>query len=202
LNQLLALQSQKLKNPLFSKVKGFDPSKVSYGQGIGTGVKMAGASQKSPADPTQQNATGNIAGAVGNFVEPTMQILGAKQADNITGGEKAFSQATSLAFNEAVKTGNPIAIGITGGLKAVDLANRYLGSTAKLQGTMGLDTGGYSFNLNSGAGKKQTVLGTIGGETRRINSLTKRYDQANTQAGQSSYLNKRNLIGAQNATNT
>jgi hypothetical protein len=129
-------------------------------------------------------------------------MLGAKQADNITGGEKAFSQATSLAFNEAVKTGNPIAIGITGGLKSIDLANRYLGSTAKLQGTIGLDTGGYSFNLNSEAGKKQTLLGTIGGETRRINSLTKRYDKANTQAGQSSYLNKKNLIGAQNTTNT
>lgn len=127
-----------------------------------------------------------------------IQSLGGKEADNISGGEQLFSTGTDIAFKTAMKTGNPLAIGITGALKGLDLVNKYAGPTAKKQGTIGLDTGGYNFALNAQAGKKNTVFSMFGKKTTKINNLTKRYDRQNLLAGNANYKDQANQLTAQN----
>lgn len=198
-----SLNLAQLTNPLSVKATKFDPTKITT-SALNNQISKSSITSSLPSklNSSLSSSTQDIIGTVGNSIEPIAQIAGAKQADNISAGEQAFSQGTSLAFNTALKTGNPIAIGITGGLKALDLTNRYFGSTAKQQGTLGLDTGGYSFNLNPEAGDKQTLLGTIFGQTKKINHLTQISDRSNLKAGQSTYQNKRKLIGAQNTVST
>jgi hypothetical protein len=120
--------------------------------GIG-GVKGIGAFAKKNAE---------VLGAAPDIIETGLKLGGAKEADTASGGEQLFSQATSAAFKGALKTGNPLAIGITGALKGLDMLNRYAGSTAKEQGTIGIDTTGYTTQLSPNAGAKQTLLGSIG----------------------------------------
>jgi len=103
-----------------------------------------------------------VVGEIPAAVETGMKMLGANEADTASGGEKVFQQATTVAFKGALKTGNPLAIGITGALKGLDMLNRYAGSTAEKQGTTGIDTGAYTTQISQGAGKKQTLLGSIG----------------------------------------
>ncbi len=83
-------------------------------------------------------------------------------------------------------------------LTGLTALNKYAGTTAKEQGTKGLDTGGYAFQLNANAGKKQTLLGTWGGKTKAADNLTVQQDRQNLLAGNTSYQNKQNLLSAQN----
>lgn len=108
----------------------------------------------------QKNA--EILGETPAIVETGMKLAGSKEADTASGGEKLFQQATTTAFKGALKTGNPLLIAGTGIAKGLDILNRYAGSTAKKQGTVGIDTGAYTTQINPNAGAKQTVLGSIG----------------------------------------
>lgn len=137
---------------------------------------------------------GNIANSA---IDTGLNLVG-KQADDISGGEQAFSKGTDLALNFALKSGNPYVIAGAGVLKGLDYLNRFGGTTAKKQGTIGLDTGAYNFNLNSKAGKKQTLFGTWGGKTKQINKLTGYDDRQNLLAGNATFQNNQNILSAQN----
>lgn len=145
-----------------------------------------------------------IVGEAPAAIEAGMKMLGAKEADTASGGEKVFQQATTAAFKGALKTGNPLAIGITGALKGLDMLNRYAGSTADKQGTVGIDTGAYTTQISQNAGAKQTVLGSIGwrgkksSKTAAFNKQTAKADRSNILASNSAYDNKQNQLAAQN----
>ena len=147
--------------------------------------------------PSFNMSTSDIGNLANSALNAGLNAFG-KQADNISGGEQVFSKGTDLAFNAALKTGNPYAIGAAAVLKGVDYLNRFAGTTAKKQGTIGLDTGGYNFQLNTQAGKKNTLFGTIGGKTKRANMLTAYDDKQNLAAGNATYTNKQNIQAAQN----
>lgn len=164
----------------------------------------------------------DLLGAAPEIVESGLKIFGGKEATTASKGESMFQQVTTNAFKGALKTGNPIAIGITGALKGLDLLNRYAGSTAKEQGTAGIDTGAYTTQLSPDAGKKTTLVGTygkalLGGATGmllkntkfgkkflgnskldNINAMTAKTDKANLLASRSAYNNKQNQLAAQN----
>ena len=165
-----------------------------------------------------------IVGEAPAAIESGIKMLGGKEADSITGGGKVFQQLTTTAFKGALKTGNPVAIAATGALKALDMLNRYAGSTAESQKTLGIDTGAYTTQLNPDAGKKQTLVGTYGkallgggigmalkntkfgknkfGKSKLdyINAKTERTDRANLLASGATYDNKQNQLAAQNTT--
>lgn len=142
-------------------------------------------------------SAGNIGGIANTAIDLGLKTFG-KEADTISGGEQVFSKGTDMAFNMALKTGNPYAIAGAGVLKGLDYLNRFAGSTSKKQGTIGLDTGGYNFQMNAQAGKKNTLLGTIGGKTKNQNKLTSYTDKQNLLAGSAAYDNKQNLMASNN----
>ena len=145
---------------------------------------------------------GNIAGVasmVTPMVDPAIQLLGGKEADNISGGEQLFSKGTDMAFDLAMKTGNPWLMGGAALLKGADWLNRYGGKENKKQGTVGLNTGAYAFNLNPNAGQKQTLLGTWTGNVKNADKLTNYYDKMNLLGGNAAYSNKQNLLAASNS---
>ena len=145
-----------------------------------------------------------IVGEAPAAIEAGIKMFGGQEAETATGAEKVFQSATTGAFKTALQTGNPLAIAITGGLKGLDMLNRYAGSTAESQKTTGIDTGGYATQLSPNAGKKQTLLGSIGwrgkgtSKTANINKQTARADRSNILASQGAYQGKQNLLAAQN----
>jgi len=149
-------------------------------------------------------ANADLVGAAPDLIESGLKLGGVKEADTASGGEKVFQQATTAAFKGALKTGNPIAIGVTGALKGLDMLNRYAGSTAQKQGTVGIDTGGYTTQISQNAGAKQTVLGSIGwggkksSKTAAFNKQTQTADRSNLLASRAAYGNQQNQIAAQN----
>ena len=151
----------------------------------------------STGTPSFNMSTSDIGNLANSALNAGLNAFG-KQADNISGGEQVFSKGTDLAFNAALKTGNPYAIAGASVLKGLDYLNRFAGTTAKKQGTIGLDTGGYNFQLNSQAGKKNTLFGTIGGKTKRTNKLIAYSDKQNLMAGNAAYTNNQNIQAAQN----
>lgn len=144
------------------------------------------------------NVTG-IASAALPLVDPVVQALGAKKADNISGGEQAFSQGTDLALNMALKTGNPWLIGGAAVLKGADWLNQYAGATNEKQGTLGLNTGPRQSYINTNAGKKETLFGTWMGKSKNANRLTNYYNKMNLVSGQSAYENQRSQLAAVNS---
>lgn len=133
--------------------------------------------------------------------EAAIKFLGGKEADNISGGEQLFSKGTDLAFKTAIKSGNPIAIGVTGALKGVDWLNRFAGDTAKTQQTKDLSLTGYNTQISPGAGKKNTLIGSwFGHKTSNANKLTNYADQQNILAGVASGVGRQDLLMAANST--
>jgi len=182
-----ALTADPVSSAVKEEGKGFF-AKLGGAKGIGAfGKKNAQAIGEAPA-----------------AIEAGMKLIGAKEATTASGGEQLFSQATSAAFKGALKTGNPIAIGVTGALKGLDMLNRYAGSTAEKQGTIGIDTGAYTTQISQNAGAKQTLLGSIGwrgkksSKTATFNKQTKAADRSNLLASRSAYGNKQNQIAAEN----
>ena len=148
---------------------------------------------------------GDITGYIhmgSQLVDPILKVAGAKEADNISGGEELFSGVAQSGIGYdpklAAATGG-ISVAVQAGLQGLDWLNRYAGKTAKQQGTIGLDTGAYAFNLNNSAGKKQTLLGTWRGKVKNANRLTNYYDQLNLKAGQANYLNSQNQLASMNS---
>lgn len=142
---------------------------------------------------------GDLLGAVStaaSMVDPVLQSFGVKKADNISGGEQIFDSISQIGLD-------PKLLAATGGLSAIpaalSLVNNFAGKENKKQGTVGMDTGAYAFNLNPDAGKKQTLLGTWGGKADKSNKLTSYYDKMNLSAGASAYSNKQNLLSATNS---
>ncbi len=154
----------------------------------------AKAAQRAATSSNMQNF---VAPAVG-LIDPAIQLLGGKQADNISGGEQLFSNGTDLALDLAMKSGNVGLMVGAGALKGLDYLNRYAGAKTEEQGTKGLDTGAYTSQLNPNAGKKHTLLGTWAGKVKKSNYLTKSYDKTNLLAGNAAYQNKQNMLSAQN----
>ena len=66
---------------------------------------------------------GSIVGVVDQGIDTTLNLVG-KQADDISGGEQAYSKLTSGALDMALKTGNPYLMAGAGVLKGLDYLNR------------------------------------------------------------------------------
>ena len=143
--------------------------------------------------------TKNLLGTTPDITQTAINFAGGKEADNISGGEQFYSKATDAAFKGAVKTGNPWLIAGAAVLKGTDYLNRYAGSTAKEQGTKDINTGGYYTNINSMAGRKNTLVGTWSGKTKKANNLTKYYDAQNQMAGYATTLDNKQKLAATNS---
>ena len=79
-----------------------------------------------------------------------------KRADVQSGGEAMFSKTSDAALKMGLKSGNPIAMGAGAALKGLDLVNQFGGKTSKKQGTLGIETGPYTTQINPMANKKFT----------------------------------------------
>lgn len=140
---------------------------------------------------------GSIAGVVDQGVDTTLNLVG-KQADDISGGEQVYSKLTSGALNMAIKTGNPYLMAGAGVLKGLDYLNRYAGKTTDKQGTIGIDTGGYTNLINSKANRKQTLLSSGKKKMNKLNYLTQSYDKQNLLAADANYAVQQNSLAAVN----
>ena len=140
-----------------------------------------------------------ILGEAPQLLETGLQAVGMKRAETGSGLEEGAMGLMDKGAGMMLKSGNPALMGIGAGLTALTTLNKFAGTTAKKQGTVGMDTGAYSFNMNTNAGKKQTLLGTWGGKTKNANNLTKYYDKQNLLAGNSMFQNKQNMLASQNS---
>ena len=136
-----------------------------------------------------------LLGQAPQLLETGLQAVGLKRAETGSGLEEGAMGLMNTVGSSLLKSGNMLGL-IPMGLSAI---NKFAGSTAKKQGTVGMDTGAYSFNMNTNAGKKQTLLGTWGGKTKNANNLTKYYDKQNLLAGNSMFQNKQNMLASQNS---
>ena len=101
-----------------------------------------------------------ILGEAPQLLETGLQAVGMKRAETGSGLEEGAMGFMDKGAGMMLKSGNPALMGIGAGLTALTTLNKFAGTTAKKQGTVGMDTGAYSFNMNTNAGKKQTLLGT------------------------------------------
>lgn len=203
LNALTQLTNFKLESPSMKSSVSAALTADPVSSAVPTGKGFLG-SMKAKGLGNFGKANADVLGQAPQAIEAGMKLIGAKEADTASGGEQLFSQATSAAFKGALKTGNPLAIGVTGALKGLDMLNRYAGSTAEKQGTTGIDTGAYATKISQNAGAKQTLLGSIGwrgkksSKTATFNKQTKAADRSNLLASRSAYGNKQNQLAAQN----
>ncbi len=177
-------------------------SKMSLSGGIGpspspssSGGKTAGAG----AGAAFGGVGLELLGQAPQILDVGIQAFGGKKAETATGGEEFTMGLMDTAASGLLKSGNPYAMAAGAGLMGLTALNKYAGTTAKKQGTAGMDTGGYAFNMNPNAGKKQTLLGTWGGKTKRANTLTASTDRSNLLAGNAAYKNTQNLQAANNS---
>jgi len=111
-----------------------------------------GALKASKMSGTSADAISTIASAAIDLTNPIIQSLGGRRAD-VSGGYEAYADAVD-------KIGlNPQLLAATGGLSALpsvfNKVNEFAGKTTDKQGTIGQDTGGYSFAIASGQDKKK-----------------------------------------------
>ena len=114
-------------------------------------------------------------GAAPQLAEAGIQALGGQKAEVSSGGEQAFSKFSDVAFKGALKTGNPYAIAGAAVIKGLDFLNQYGGKKSDTQKTLGINTGGYTTQSSTLAGKQFTMLG--GSKRRKVNRLTDRTDR-------------------------
>ena len=144
------------------------------GAGIGVGGMMDMAA----------GAVDSVAGAVG-----------LKGAEVTTAADGFLDMASSLPL-EYIPGFGTIA---KGGLMALNLVNKYAGSSSHKQGT-DLDMGivGYNTDINENAGKKYSLFGRSA--RKKTNILTDRYDKENLSKYASSQFQKQNSLASQNTT--
>lgn len=159
-----------------------------------TGVAKQNAFGGAAADMWAANK-GALIDAAPQALDTVAGMIGTK-ADVQSGGEAVFSKASDAALKMGLKSGNPIAMGIGAGLKGIDLVNQFGGKTSKKQGTLGIDTGPYTTQVNAMANKKFTLLG--GGRRKAADRLTRRQDTANLFSGNVAYQGKQENLASSN----
>jgi hypothetical protein len=82
-------------------------------------------------------------------------------------------------------------------LKGLGLVNKYAGKNLKQQGTLGINTGAYTTQINPQAGGKTTLF--TRGKAKGIDALTARQDATNLKAAYATYGSDQSKIAA-NAT--
>ena len=190
------------KNPYLS-TPNVDIDKIIKGLnknlGLTTNGGIKSGSTQIPGASPLASVGNEILGEAPQLLETGLQSFGMKRAETGSGGEEAVMGFMDKGTGMMLKSGNPALIGVGAGLAALTTLNKFAGTTAKKQGTIGLNTGAYDFKLNTNAGKKQTLLGTWGGKTKRANNLTKYDDKQNLLAGNATFQNSQNMLASQNS---
>lgn len=193
---------QKLSTPAayLTVSPGIDINKITAGF-KSTLDKQLKSTGTLPKTPTAISSLGlDLLGQAPQLLDAGLQVFGGKKAETASGTEEFIMGGMDMAAGALLKSGNPLAMAGGALLTGLTAVNKYTGTTAKKQGTIGLDTGGYSTQMNTNAGKKQTLLGTLAGKTKRADALTKQVDRTNLLAGNAAYQNKTNLMASQNFT--
>lgn len=140
-----------------------------------------------------------LIGAAPDVLDAGLQAVGVKSGE-MSGVEEGIDQGLTAAFKASLQTGNPYAIAITGIATGLSKINKFAGKKANKQGTIGIDTGAYVNQISTHAGKKQTLIGSIGKKSRLrdYNRLTARADRSNLLAANATYQDKTSQQAAQN----
>ena len=129
----------------------------------------------------------------------------------INGGLETLSSALPQvdhknAVNTALDIGSQVAglipgpwgVGISAGLKGINLLDQALGKNAKTQATLGETTKGYGLQFNSDAGTKYGGLFGVG-KRKKANYLTANFDVANIQKLNTAKTAEQDALAARNA---
>jgi hypothetical protein len=159
-----SLQQLSSKNSYLS-TNSLDINKIIKGLNKNLGMNANGSTIKSgstqiPGAAPAASVGSEILGEAPQLLETGLQAAGLKRAETGSDLEEGTMGLMDKGAGMMLKSGNPALMGIGAGLTALTTLNKFAGTTAKKQGTTGLDTGAYSFNMNTNAGKKQTLLGT------------------------------------------
>ena len=157
--------------------------------------------------PKQSSSGGNISGLsqVGNALLPyadnalntTASLIGGRQADEESTGERVFGGAAHAALAAGIQSGNPYAIGAGALLTGLDAFNTHFGKTAHTQGTSDMSIYGFDTDQSLGAGKKTTWLHR--NDANKYNRVTDAANQANIEKQGISLTASQNNIAAQNS---
>lgn len=141
-----------------------DIDKIIKGLNKNLGLSANGSPLQSGSTSNPTSAIAGVGqellGQAPQLLETGLQAVGMKRAETGSGLEEGAMGLMDKGAGMMLKSGNPALMGIGAGLTALTTLNKFAGTTAKKQGTVGMDTGAYSFNMNTNAGKKQTLLGT------------------------------------------
>lgn len=184
-----------------SKSINFNPSPVNatpqfkgLGNGDLTGNKATGSSL-TKSGGNALGAISNIGGAVAGLGKGIATAFGAEEATIKSGATDIMNGVA-----DAVGSLGPIGSIIGTGLKVLGVVNDLAGSKLKKQGTVGINTGAYTTQINPNAGGKLDVVNSLfSDKKKKINELTKRSDTNNILASNATYKNSTNQLAAQNS---
>jgi len=224
------------KNPLFSngflnqqelaKTARLGLTRPSMQSSISSALKSDSVSDK--VGKGFMSGLGGLKGTGGDLIGMGSDLLGAgleaagvKKAETMGGGEQLAMQGLDVVGKTLVKSGGPLAI-IGGAMLAAKVINEYGGQKNKAQGTAGIgasgNLGGYSEDISTNAGKKNSAIGSYGlatiltgglaggifGKNKKTkqdytNMMTARADKSNLLKSRAGFAENQNQLAAGNS---